>query len=510
MGSKTSRSILPSGVRLRFGPYSLAVLTVLLGLLLRFLIDPWLGDQMPYITFLVSVAVTGLYAGVGPSLLSTFVGAGFAYFCFVPPRYKWGFAGMSDAVGFLAYLAAALGIVFLTRARNKAHQQAEDRLSDRIAAERKLGDAQQILQTFLQNRPGCAYLRNTAGQYVYYNDEARDLLGIGHGPAESSSQLRQMMENLDRQVLAAGPGPEQFIDKVELGNEERYWLTTKFIFIDQANDKFVGSLSLDITSQMRAEQLVLESEKLAAASQMVASVAHEINNPLAAVTSSVFLLGREPLSQPARTLVTIAQQELSRLTRITEVAIGFYKNTEAPIAVDLRELLEDVVNRMKLRFPDSAALIERECFWNGALVASPSQIRKALENVLINSLEAGASRIRVRVAPSCDWRMNSRTGVRFSILDDGRGMTAEQSRKAFEPFFSTKAEKGTGLGLWIAKSIALRNAGQIRLRSSSRPEAHHTCVSLFFPDSVAAGPAFSFKPKQELAGQAPKAGAFSP
>lgn len=502
MALQISRSILPLGWRLRFGPYSLAVLTVLLGLLLRFLIDPWLGDQMPYITFLVSVAVTGLYAGVGPSLVSTVLGASLAYFCFVPPRYKWGFAGMSDAVGFLAYLAAALGIVFLTRARNKAHRQAEDRLHDRIAAERKLHDAQQILQQFLENRPGCAYLRNPAGQYVYYNNEARERLGISHANAESTSELRLMMENLDRQALAADDGSRQFIDRVKLGDEERYWLTTKFIFIDHAEQKLVGSLSLDITSQIRAEQLVMESEKLAAATQMVASVAHEINNPLAAVTSSVFLLGREPLSPTARQLVTIAQNELSRLTRITAVAIGFYKETEPPIALDPRDLVEDVVNRIKVQFPDGDSHIKREFSWKGTFVV-PIQIRRALENVLVNSLEAGASRIWIRVALSRDWRGNARTGIRFSVLDDGCGMSPEQSTKAFDPFFSTKAEKGTGLGLWIAKSIALRNAGQISLRSSRRPQSHHTCVSMFFPDSAAAGPVSSFKPKQELARSEP-------
>jgi K+-sensing histidine kinase KdpD len=123
MGSDNPYHSLRLSSHIQIGPFWLAVLTVLLGLVLRFLIDHWLGDQMPYITFLVSVAVTGLYAGVRPALLSTALGAALAYFCFVPPRYHWGFAGMSDAVGFLSYLAAALGIVVLTRARNKAHEE---------------------------------------------------------------------------------------------------------------------------------------------------------------------------------------------------------------------------------------------------------------------------------------------------------------------------------------------------------------------------------------------------
>lgn len=141
MGSDQPHRALRLGNHIQIGPFWLAVLTVLLGLVLRFLIDPWLGYQMPYITFLVSVAVTGLYAGVRPALLSTTLGAALAYFCFVPPRYHWGFAGMSDAVGFLSYLAAALGIVMLTRARNKAHEETQRTLQDRIDVERRLRDA---------------------------------------------------------------------------------------------------------------------------------------------------------------------------------------------------------------------------------------------------------------------------------------------------------------------------------------------------------------------------------
>ena len=105
--------------RFQMRPYYLAVLSTLFGLGLRFALDPWLKDQMPYVTFLVSVALAGLYAGVRPALLSTALGAAVAYFCFIPPRYHWGFADISDAVGFLAYLGAALAIVATGRTKRR-------------------------------------------------------------------------------------------------------------------------------------------------------------------------------------------------------------------------------------------------------------------------------------------------------------------------------------------------------------------------------------------------------
>jgi signal transduction histidine kinase len=387
--------------------------------------------------------------------------------------------------------------VVLTRARNKAHAQAENTLQERISTERKLRDAQSILHEFLENRPGCAYLRNDAGQYVYCNNQARLLLGISNGVPLTTSELRAKLEEQDRQVLETGGGARQFIDKVKQGDEERYWLTTKFIFIDQANQRLVGNLSLDITTQMRAEQVVLESERLVAAGQMVATVAHEINNPLAAVTSAIFLVSREPLLPPVRQLLAIAQDELTRLTRITGVAIGFYKETELPTALNPCGLVDKVVDRLKLQFPGEVQ-IQRECSFMGDFVACSGQLQRALENILVNSFEAGASRIKIRLTGARDWRMASRTGIRFAILDDGHGMEPEQLDRAFEPFFSSKAQKGAGLGLWIARAIALRNGGRISLRSSAHPRSHYTCVSIFLPDSLVAAPALSFKPDEAL------------
>src|SRR5207248_4380332 len=128
------RRFFPTRWRIRVSPYWLAILSALLGFLLRLAIDPWLGDQMPYITFLVAVALVGLFAGVGPALVSTALGAVIAYSCFVPPRYHRGFQGVSDATGFFSYLAAALAIVLLTRARKKAYDEAERRWHEHLAA----------------------------------------------------------------------------------------------------------------------------------------------------------------------------------------------------------------------------------------------------------------------------------------------------------------------------------------------------------------------------------------
>jgi signal transduction histidine kinase len=480
------------GGRFQMRPYYVAVLSTLFGLGLRFALDPWLKDQMPYVTFLVSVALTGLYAGVRPALLSTTLGAAVAYFCFIPPRYHWGFADISDAVGFLAYLGAALAIVALTRARNQAHEKVNLALQAQVNAERKLGDAHKLIQMFVDNRPGCSYLRDQNGRYVYFNNnEAKRLLGIAAGD-RNETEAQQTFEQQDRQVVGSG-GPLQFIHKVGSRDDERYLLTSKFLFTNQEGQTFVGSFSTDITEQMKAEQVELEGARLAGASQMVAMVAHEVNNPLAAVTSSLFLLGREVLPDRSRELVAIVETELSRLAHITRLAIGLYKEAQNPEMVRPCEMVDNAVNRLAKRFSLKHVHIQRDFEWNDVFIASASDIRQLLDNVIANSLESGAGIIRVRVEKGKSWRVPTRLGIRISICDDGGGMSPQQYTHAFEPFFTTKSQKGTGLGLWISKVIALRNGGTISLRSATSSRRHGTCVSVFLPGHLLTGPAKSLQ-----------------
>jgi len=472
---------------IRMSPYWLAVLSALFGFALRLAIDPWLGNQMPYITFIVAVALVGLFAGVGPALLSTALGAVIAYWCFISPRYHWGFQGLSDAAGFFSYLAAALGIVLLTGARKTAYAEAERRLQEQLAAEGKLRDAQKLFELFMDNRPGFSYLRERGGRYVYFNNAARHLLGLECPQSKLPEVVSELQEQDDRAFNSDTSG--QCINRINLPDGERYWLTTKFTFVNAAQQAFVGSVSTDITDQVKAEEVAVERERLIAATEMIATVAHEVNNPLAALTSSVYLLGKESLPVRARALADIAQLELSRLAHITRLVLGFYKDTEHPIAVDPCDLVKDVIETVSSQSSVTKPHIILDFAWQGMFALAVRQAKEVLENIFGNSFESGATQIRVRVRRSKDWRNSVRSGCRISIVDDGRGMSPEQKRRAFEPFFSTKTQRGTGLGLWVSKAMVLKNGGQISLRSTDNPSKHSTCVSIFLPARISASPA---------------------
>lgn len=468
------------------GGYSLAVISVLVALLLRLLIDPWLGDQSPYVMFVVAVAVTGLYAGVRAAVFSAALGAALAYFCFVPPRYHLGFAGINDAAGFSVYLLASVAVVVLTRARNHAVAVANESLRERITTQEKLLNAEALLKSFMDHSSACAYLRDESGQCVYANETARQVFDI---QAESQGDRTNRVANSefrdqDQQVLRTHRAM-QFVQKVVQPDSDRYWLTSKFPFIDVSGQHFVGSISFEITERMRAEEILRRSEKLWSAGQMASLLAHEINNPLAALTNLMFLLREQQLAPEARYFLVQSNDALDRINHITRMTIDFFSDKDAPVPVKVCQIVDEVAHHLAASETFQHICIEREFNTDATVIASPVRFRQLIDNLLSNALESGARRVRVRLQQGRDWHDYGRIGVYITVADDGRGIPREIQQELFDPFFSTKGKKGAGLGLWASRAIVLRSDGRIRIRSrvSSAKKNTGTCVRVFLPTS---------------------------
>lgn len=470
----------------RFSGYWLAVISVLIAFVLRLLIDPWLGDQMPYLTFVVAIAATGLYAGVRPAIFAALLGAVTAYFSFVPPRYEWGFAGISDAVGFGVYLSAAAGVVLLTLARNSAAARAEKSLKQQIEVERKLLDAQSLLKNFLDNGPSCAYLRDEEGHYVYLNEIAKRLLGIEGDEANGRSheslptQPDLNFNSHDREILQTGL-PQQSVEKIVRPDGDHYWLTVKFPFIDQNGKKFVGGTSFEITERAQAEEILRKTERFAGSGQMASLLSHHINNPLAAVTNCLYLLSAETGTPAGREYLSQAKQELDRVNRIAGLTLGFYHENENPGPVPICPVIEEVTEALSAVPAFQHVRIDTDFKCDASILGSRRAIQQLLTSLLANAMESGATTIRVRVRPGRNWRRPGLSGIRISIADDGHGISRENSKHLFQPFFSTKGTRGTGLGLWSSRVIVRKIEGAIKLRSISTGPKTGTYVSLFLP-----------------------------
>jgi two-component system, NtrC family, sensor kinase len=263
------------------------------------------------------------------------------------------------------------------------------------------------------------------------------------------------------------------------------WIAARGALFRDDDDKPTRMLgiSFDITNRKRAEEALKESQRLVGAGRMAASVAHEINNPLAAVVNIIYLLGNnKSLDSDAARLVEWAERELSRVSYIVGQTLGFYRQSERPIAVNLRDAVKDVFQLLKKKI-DACSInvyVSFEC--QGIVHGHFTEFRQIISNLIINSLEAMPphGKLFVKVRPSRDWKHHGRPGVRLYVHDNGSGIPADARSQIFEPFFSTKSDKGTGLGLWVIRSIIEKYRGSIHMHSSVGQRGG-TSFSVFLP-----------------------------
>ena len=253
----------------------------------------------------------------------------------------------------------------------------------------------------------------------------------------------------------------------------------------EANGTISGILALgvDVTDRRRVEAALLQSEKLAAVGRLSASIAHEINNPLEAVTNLLYLIDQEDnLSESARSFTHLAQQELARVSQIATQTLRFYRQPTARTAVRISEQLDSVLKLYQGRLASASVEVVRDYRGAAPLLAFEGELRQVFTNLVGNALDAARNggKIILREREATDWR-NGRKGVRVTVADSGHGMSKETLTRIFEPFFSTKGITGTGLGLWVTQGIIQKHEGRAKVRSSENQRRHGTVFVLFFP-----------------------------
>ncbi len=234
-------------------------------------------------------------------------------------------------------------------------------------------------------------------------------------------------------------------------------------------------------SQAKSEEALRKTEKLAVAGRLAASLAHEINNPLTSVTNLLFLVRSAHDVQEAQHWARLAEDELRRVTEISNHTLRFHRSTRGPEEVEVRTLLDlaVVLFRAKLRNQNIQASVV--CDKNVQVVCSLGEIRQVLVNLIANAVDAmpdgGKLFLRGVKAPH---PKTSVSGVRISVVDHGTGISRATLRRMFEPFFTTKGDTGTGLGLWLTKDIMDRHQGLIQVRNHHRPKG--SVFSIWIPE----------------------------
>jgi len=229
----------------------------------------------------------------------------------------------------------------------------------------------------------------------------------------------------------------------------------------------ISKIARDITERKLAEAALFESERMAAIGRMAGSIAHEVNNPLEAILNLGYLLAHHPsLDAEARGYAELLVGEVMRVSEITRQTLSFYRDTSGLVEVDMASVLETVLKLHRPLMQRKSIQLSTKFRKSAPVWARPGELRQVFTNLVINAIDALPCGGRVRVGVA---RAGQGDGVCITIADDGPGIPKAVYEKIFQPFFSTKMSKGTGLGLWISQGIVRKYGGSIRLRTASGP-----------------------------------------
>ena len=241
----------------------------------------------------------------------------------------------------------------------------------------------------------------------------------------------------------------------------------------------------DITMERRTRAALLANEKLAVAGRLAATIAHEIHNPLDSVANLLYLLQHDPQEGEAKHFLEIAQSELARVTQISRAMLSLYRESKAPVAVNLKEMLDDLLLLMVGRFQTLGVHVSADLPPDITVEGFPAELRQVFTNLITNAAEAagegGAVSVRIIPQPGGTSPAGERleAGAIVEISDNGPGITPETQEHLFQPFFTTKGERGTGLGLWVSQGIIRKHGGIIELTNTPDAGAQGTVARIF-------------------------------
>jgi PAS domain S-box-containing protein len=262
--------------------------------------------------------------------------------------------------------------------------------------------------------------------------------------------------------------------------------------IHDRSGRVIGSSAIarDITAQKRAEESLRRNERLATAGRLAATIAHEINNPLEAITNLIYLAEHDAERQNQH--LHAAEREVQRVAEIAQQTLGFVRgDAPSPVPVTLAQTVGEVLQLYSHKVQEKNLDVQTKCDASAIIQGYGNDIQQLISNLVINAIDASGlhGRLKVHVSRAREWSNGHRSGVRITVADTGSGIAERDRAHIFEPFYSTKKGGGTGLGLWLCHSIVEQHGGWIRLRSSVEGERSGTVFTVFLPQTRESGKA---------------------
>jgi PAS domain S-box-containing protein len=348
-------------------------------------------------------------------------------------------------------------------------KEASERRNKRLA-EAALLASETRFQRLVEAMPLGLLIADRTGRILYANDAVVQLLGYSSAMLMENLQVHDLCPEVSASLLfpdGHAPSPYEANCITKNGHEIEVLIGTALLNPESpAERQQFAAFIADLSFQKKSQEALRQTEKLAVAGRFAASIAHEINNPLEAVTNCLYLASTSQSFEESRRHIDTAQTELARVSQITVQTLRFFRGSAPQASTHIKELIETIVGLLKPRMAQLQIEATFHYRTTSALVAQVGEIRQVVTNLIVNAMDAlpKGGRIMVRTSDGQNWRTGIR-GVVVTIADDGVGMSPATLRHIFEPFFSTKGETGTGLGLWISKEIIAKHNGSIRVKS---------------------------------------------
>lgn len=346
-----------------------------------------------------------------------------------------------------------------------------------------------LFQAIVESSDDAIISKNLDGIIMSWNPAAARLFGYKQDEIIGSSILNLIPPDLHDEEpviiskLIAGERIEHFETVRVKKNGEPIEVSLTISPIKDDSGKVIGASKIlrDISDRKRLQQSLLQAEKLAATGRMAASIAHEINNPLEGLLNLIYL-ARQAADDPiqVRAYLEDAETELVRVSHIARQTLGYYQENVSPILVNLARIVHDVMRIYRPRLESNGITIHTHLEDLPWLEIKRGEITQVLSNLVANAQYA--------MVPGGELTISIRQTIYretphalIEVRDTGCGIAPEHLARVFEPFFTTRATIGTGIGLWVARQFVEGHGGLIEATSNTDPATHGTTMSVYLP-----------------------------
>jgi len=431
----------------------------------------------PFAIFVLAVVAIARFLGFGPAVFGTALSVIAIDYIGFEPRFSMGITA-SDLGRLAIFVIISLLAASLARQKSRAEVRA-DQTHEQMAA-------------IVESSNDAIYSATTKGIITSWNHGAEQLYGYRADEVLGKPVLITVPEDRTHETrshfekLARGESIESYQTQRRRKDGTLVPILLSVSPLRDRKGTVIGASAIarDITAQLRAEHALQRSEKLATAGRLTAAIAHEINNPLEAITNLLYLARRDRVRADQH--LEMAEREVQRIADIAQQTLGFVREVSEPKALNVSSTLSEVLQLYSAKLCTGHIEVQKDFCEQCEIRGFAGELRQLFANLIVNAADAmpRGGRLRLRVCHGREYAGEGRRGVRVTLADTGTGITPEHQTRLFEPFYTTKKESGTGLGLWLSEGIIRKHRGRIRVRSCARPGHSGTTFSLFLPESA--------------------------